>query len=148
MEAPPMSNHNARHYLRAYARTMEGLGDDEGAVEWYGKFIRFGSQASTNVQCIGCHQGSEGPRNMAWFRGWWAGNRFARYTDRTGHSDQRIVELETAIRQNSNDSAARMMLAYLYEAKGQTGSAEKMWAKLGVPRIQPGQVALSTAATR
>src|SRR5439155_3480920 len=37
--APAMTDHSARLYLRSYARAMEGLGDERGAMEWYGKFV-------------------------------------------------------------------------------------------------------------
>ena len=147
MKAPPMTDHNARHYLRAYARTMEGLGDDAGAAERYGTFIRFGSQVRNSVSCTGCHQGSEGPRDMAWFRGWWAGKRFANYSIRTGQADKTMAEQEAVLARSPHDTTAQMMLAYLYEAKGDRGKAEKTWAKLGVPATKPNPVALTSAAT-
>jgi hypothetical protein len=133
LQAPPMTDHTARHYLRAYARMMEGLGDEQGAAEWYGKFVRFGSQVrGRRDQCINCHRGSEGPHDMAWFRDWWAGKRFARYALRAGRMDKLIAEHEAAVQSDPKESAAELMLAYLYEAKGDAAHAEKMWAKLGV----------------
>jgi tetratricopeptide (TPR) repeat protein len=131
--APPMSQSKARHYLRAYARAMEGLGDDRGAAHWYGQFVRFGSQVK---QCTGCHD-VEGPRDMAWFRDWWAGRKFAQYTARIGEQNEAIAASEQALAKNPNDTAALLMLAYLYEAKGETENAQGAWKSLTGPA--PGQ---------
>jgi hypothetical protein len=130
---PPMSYHGARHYLRAKARALDGSGDDAAAAQAYAKFIRYGSQVgSTPAACTGCHKGNDAPRDMAWYREWWAGKSFANAVSRSGTMDQEIKAQELAVEKNEHDLAALMMLAYLREAKGQGAAAEKAWARLGV----------------
>jgi hypothetical protein len=141
IKAPGIGNHTSRLYLRTYARAMEGVGNDEGAAEWYGKFIRFGSQ-TVSRQCNGCHQ-YEGPRDAAWFRDWWVGRKFAQYETRIKGVDKAIAEREASLAKNPNDVAAQMMLAYLYEAKGEMDRAGKMWAKLETPATKTERVATS-----
>jgi hypothetical protein len=127
---PRLDQEEARHPLRAYARVMEGRGDDAGAVKWYGEFIRFGSQVARREECRGCHAGfgNNGPRDLAWFRDWWAGQRFAAATRRVGTADATIARCEAALRSDPNDAAARMMLGYLYAAAGQNDRAAAIWA--------------------
>ena len=141
-EEPPLSNHEARHYLRAKARTLEGLGDDAAAAEWYGKFIRFASQVRPGNACTGCHHGNDAPLDMAWYRDWWAGRKFAQSVDRAGKFDETIETQEAALAKRSTDRTARMMLAYLYEAKGDATKTNAMWAKLGAV-VEPPAVAAS-----
>jgi hypothetical protein len=134
MKAPPMTHDSARHYLRAYARTMEGLGDEEGATEWYGKFVRFGSQVSSGnfFQCGQCHNGTEAPLKMNWFADWWVGDRFGRHARASGRIDALIAEQETALHVDPKDAAAHLLLAYLYKAQGQSARATRQWEQLGV----------------
>jgi hypothetical protein len=134
---PPLSNHEARHYLRANARALEGLGDDAAAAEAYGKFIRFGSQVRFGNACTGCHHGNDAPLDMAWYRDWWAGRKFAQAITRAGKSDETIQAQESALEKRSTDRAARMMLAYLYEARGDAKKSESMWAMLGAAAGSP-----------
>jgi tetratricopeptide (TPR) repeat protein len=132
IQAPPMDKAIARHYLRAYARTMEGMGNDEGAAEWYGKFVRWGSRVK---QCGGCHW-SEGPRDMAWFRDWWAGKKLAQYETRLGRVEKSVAMNEAALKKNPGDTGARLTLAYLYEARQEKEKAAKMWAALEAPAVK------------
>ena len=74
--------------------------------------------------------GSEAPLEMAWFRDWWAGRRFAQSYQRLGQLDIAIADRKARLRQNPSDTATRMMLAYLYEANGELDQASQMWAKL------------------
>lgn len=130
---PRLDQESARHSLRAYGRVMEGMGDDTGAVKWYGDFIRFGSQVATREECRGCHVsfGNNGPRDLAWFRDWWAGRRFAAAVRRLGSADTTVARCEATLKENPNDPAARLMLGYLYEATGQKERAAAMWAATG-----------------
>jgi hypothetical protein len=134
---PPLSNHEARHYLRAKARALEGLGDDVAASEWYGKFVRFASQVRAGNACTGCHHGNDAPIDMAWYRDWWAGRKFAETIGRSGRLDETIETQEAALAKRSSDRAARMMLAYLYESKGDAQRTDAMWAKLRVGAESP-----------
>jgi hypothetical protein len=129
---PPITNPSAREHLRAYARAQEGLGDDQGAARTYARFIQFGSQIRTRQECRGCHNG-DGPRDMAWFRDWWAGERYAALTARSGQADRAIAEHEKSLASDPEDTAARMSLAYLYGAKGQPVKAQALWAELTRP---------------
>jgi tetratricopeptide (TPR) repeat protein len=142
--APPLSDPDSRQYLRAYARAQEGLGDDPGAARTYARFIRFASQVRTKRDCRGCHRDA-GPQDMAWFRDWWAGQRYADLTARTGQADRAIAEHEAALAGDPANTAARMMLAYLREAKGEPAQAQKLWADLtrpepnGLAALPPGR---------
>jgi hypothetical protein len=129
---PPLDHAEARSYLRAWARAVEASGDDREAARWYGRFIEFGSQVSSDRGCVGCHDDA-GPRDLAWFRGWWAGQRYGRSILRAGLGDQSVARHEALLAKNPGDAATRMMLAYLYEARGETAKARAMWAALGVP---------------
>jgi hypothetical protein len=132
MRMPALTESVARHYLRGYARAAEGVGDEAGAVEWYGKLIRFGSQVKVREGCVGCHGGlgNEAPTNMAFFRDWWAGKRYAEHVERIGRTDSVIRENEDALRARPDDTAAQLTLAYLYGARGETDKAETLWVRL------------------
>jgi hypothetical protein len=130
MPEPRTTESKARHYFRAHARAMEGMGDDPAAIQSYARFIRFGSQVRNGGQCVGCHEMSEGPRSMAWFRDWWAGRRFAELSLREGAPGGAIAAHERTLASAAGDTAARMMLAYLYEAQGQKEKAARMWAAI------------------
>jgi tetratricopeptide (TPR) repeat protein len=132
MKLPALTESVARHYLRGYARAAEGVGDEAGAVEWYGKFIRFGSQVKAREGCVGCHGGlgNEAPTNMAFFRDWWAGKRYAEHVERLGRTETAIRENEDVLRSRPDDAAAQLSLAYLYGARGEKDKAEQLWARL------------------
>jgi hypothetical protein len=123
---PAENESGARHHLRAYALAIEGMGDDRGAAEWYGKFIAFGSQST---KCGNCHH-EEGPRNMAWYRDWWAGQRYAAAVKRAGLEERTIKEQKDQLAANSNNVAAKMKLGYLLEARGDLAQAEVQWASI------------------
>jgi hypothetical protein len=139
--APPITEPNSRQYLRAYARAQEGLGDDRGAARSYARFIEFGSQVQSRPECRGCHNG-DGPRDMAWFRGWWAGERYATLTTRTGEADRAIADQEKALASDPEDAAARLKLTYLYGARGEPLEAQALWAEL----TRPGKLGLTAQA--
>lgn len=140
---PPMERPEARAHLRAFARAMEATGDDRGAAEWYSRFIMFGSQVGTKKDCIGCH-GDAGPRDLAWFRDWWAGRRYALATLRAGLADEAVASHEKAITAGKSDAATRLMLAYLYEASGSQTKARAVWTAL----LGPEQAATVLAGAR
>src|SRR6185295_18212447 len=75
---PTMTEHLSRHTFRALARAHEGAGHDAEALKWYGKFVEFGSQFQQPKMCAGCHT-TMGPRDMSFFRDWYAGQKFAEY---------------------------------------------------------------------
>jgi hypothetical protein len=129
---PPLDHAESRAYLRAWARAVEASGDDREAARWYGRFIEFGSQVRSDRSCVGCH-GDTAPHDLAWFRDWWAGQRYGRSTLRAGLGDESVARHETLLAKNPGDAATRMMLAYLYEARGETAKARAAWAALGVP---------------
>lgn len=125
---PHMNESESRHYLRAYARAMEGMGDDAAAARGYGKFIAFASQVKD--RCNGCHSGVTAPRDMAWFRDWYAGRRFTDCLTRTGGIGTEIKAQQAALAANSTDTAAQLKLAYLYEAQGKRVEARAAWEDL------------------
>jgi hypothetical protein len=127
--APPIESPEARTYLRAAARAADAMGDDREAAARYARFVRFGSQVAGNRQCVGCHQ-AEGPREMSWYRDWWAGRKYAQAVTRAGLLDESVARQERALAANPGDVAARMMLAYLREAKGEGAKARSLWTVL------------------
>jgi hypothetical protein len=126
MRQPAMSDHASRDAFRALARASEGAGDDPAALKWYGAFIEFGSQAR---QCNGCHV-SEGPRDISFFRDWYAGRKFAEYATITGEATQMIAAHEATLTRAPNNLASQLALAYLYEARGEQAKAQALWAKI------------------
>jgi hypothetical protein len=126
MSKPNDDSSGARHHLRAYARAAEAMGDDRAAVDWYSRFIKFGSQSKS---CGGCHH-EEGPRSMAFYRDWWAGKRYAAAVKRLGITDQTIKLQGDRLAANSSDTAARMMLAYLLQDNGDTAQSDILWASV------------------
>jgi hypothetical protein len=116
------------------------MGDDREAARWYDRFIRFGAQVGSDRRCLGCHQ-EAGPRDLSWFRDWWAGRRYARATIRDGNADEVVARQEAAVARDPGDVATRMTLAYLYEARGQAARARAIWAGLDGPPVRAGDVA-------
>ena len=127
MPQPTMSEHPSRHMFRALARAHEGAGHDTQALEWYGAFVRFGSQAATGVKaCTGCHA-ADGPENRAFFRDWYAGGKYGEYAVKTGEAPRLIAAHEAALAARPSDMAAQLGLAYLYQARGEDAKAHAMW---------------------
>jgi hypothetical protein len=124
--APAMSNSDSRQYLRAYIRAMEGLDDARGVAQWSEKFITFGSQVARGQDCRGCHRDA-GPRDMAWFRDWWAGPTYARALARAGRLETVIAQHESTLAGHPDDTATRLMLAYLYDFQGRKDKANAAW---------------------
>ena len=126
MAEPKMSEHSSREAFRALARASEGAGNDLAALKWYGAFVEFGSQAR---QCNGCHT-TEGPREMSFFRDWYAGRKFAEYAKSTGQAAHLIAAHEATLARAPNNVAAQLGLAYLYEARGENAKAQALWASI------------------
>jgi hypothetical protein len=143
MDLPNTNDHQARHHLRAIARAEEGIGNDAGALAAYEKFVKFGSRAGT---CGGCHE-QEGPRGNEFFRDWWAGRKYAQYAARTGQTEKLIAEKQGVCERYPSNSDARLMLAYLYESKGDHANAERMWAVID-PNSGNRKIAGKTARSR
>jgi hypothetical protein len=138
--APAMNRSSSRHYYRAQARAVEGTGDDAAAAKAYAQFVRFGAHVK---QCGGCHQ-SQGPATMAWYKDWWAGRKFAQYARQDRGLSAWITEQERALAANRADTGTQMLLAYLYEARGDRQLAAGMWAEVA----PPSRVARTGAVTR
>ncbi len=128
----PLDSDEARHYLRAYARAMEGLGDNHAAAQAYSRFVEFGSQVSRG--CGSCHDGTVAPKNMDWFRDWYAGKRYARYTLAAGEGDAEDRRLQAELARDPSSPAATLLLAYLCEARGATSRANALWSSLDSPQ--------------
>lgn len=126
MPQPRMSDHASRDLFRALARASEGAGNDRAALKWYGAFVEFGSQVR---RCGGCHA-TEGPREMSFFRDWYAGRKFAEYAEKTGEAMPLIAAHEATIALTPNHPAAQLALAYLYEARGEDAKAQALWARI------------------
>ena len=133
MQPPTMREHSSRHMFRALARAHEGAGHDADALKWYGAFVEFGSQMGTGMKhtsCGGCHV-TMGPRDMSFFRDWYAGRKFAEYAVKTGEAPRLIATHESVLAANPSSVASAMSLAYLYEGAGKGQRANEMWMKLG-----------------
>lgn len=123
---PEMRSSDSRWYLRAYARMKEGLGDDGGATQYYERLVRFGSQSKT---CRGCHIAA-GPQNMAFYRDWWAGRKYAEITNRLGRREESMRVQKEALARNPADTAAQMLLAYLTDSAGDKKATSELWARI------------------
>jgi len=127
---PSMDVSGSRHYYRALARATEAAGSGAAdAAQAYAKFVRFGANVK---KCGGCHE-AQGPKTMAWYRDWWAGRRFAQHAKRSGKLDEWLSTQQRALQQDPGNTTAQMLLAYLYEAKGQAKDADGMWAMVTGP---------------
>jgi len=131
MPAPNMIDHISRHTFRALARANEGAGRDREALKWYGDFVEFGTRYKT---CSACHS-LAGPRDDAFFRDWWAGRKFGELASRTGQAERLIEAGETALTANPTSLPARVRLAYLYEGRGDSARAQRLWAQID-PRTE------------
>ena len=128
MPGPTMSDHASRNLYRALARANEGAGNDAAALRWYGDFVRFGSQ-----MCDGCHT-TEGPRDASFFRDWYAGRKFGEYAVRTGEAPRLIAAHEATLAETPSRMASQLVLAYLYEARGDLSKARAMWERISPAR--------------
>ena len=131
MPPPNMTDHTSRHTFRALARANEGAGHDAEALKWYGDFVEFGSRYKT---CSTCHQ-LAGPRDDVFFRDWWAGRKFGELASRTGQAKRLIEAGEAALAANPTSLLAQVRLAYLYEGRGDSARAQRLWAKID-PRVE------------
>lgn len=128
MREPTMHDHWSRHTFRALAWAHEGAGHDAKALEWYRKFVEFGSQvAGVGRGCAGSCHVTMGPRDASFFHEWYAGRRFGELAVRTGEAPQLIAAHEEVLSATPRNLASRLSLAYLYEATGQTERAKETW---------------------
>jgi hypothetical protein len=126
---PTMHDHLSRHTFRALARAHEGAGHDAEALGWYGKFVDFGSRFQEPRTCAGCHT-TMGPRDMTFFRDWYAGRKFGEYAVRTGEAPRLIAAHEEVLSAKPDSLASQLSLAYLYEATGKAEKAQELWARM------------------
>jgi hypothetical protein len=126
---PAMHDHLSRHLFRALARAHEGAGNDAQALEWYGRFVEFGSQFQQPRRCAGCHV-TMGPRDMSFFRDWYAGRKYGEYAVKTGEASKLIAAHEAVLRATPENLASQLSLAYLREASGESGKAREIWNRL------------------
>jgi hypothetical protein len=127
-----MEDHAARDRFRAWARAQEGAGRDAEALEWYGQFVEFGSRFRS---CSGCHT-LAGPRDVTFFRDWWAGRRFADLALKTGAAARLIASDEATLARMPENLLAQIRLAYLYEARGDQKRAAALWSVVTSGRAQ------------
>jgi hypothetical protein len=71
-----------------------------------------------------------GPRDMSFFRDWYAGQKFAEYAVKTGRAPRLIAAHEQTLSAAPKNLASQLSLAYLLEATGETKRAQEMWANL------------------
>ena len=119
--------------LRLVARSLEGLGDDRGAAQKYGRMIDLAVLATKKEDCRKCHvQAQIGPTDLTRLRDWWPGDGYARSLDRAGRRDLAASELEAIATKGSSpdDIGGQIRRAYLAEAQGGRDEAEAIWAKL------------------
>ncbi len=126
MPQPTMTDHSSRNMFRALARAHEGAGHDVAALNWYGKFVEFGSGFA---KCSGCHD-LAGPRDASFFRDWWAGRKFAELAWTTGEAPRLIEADEAALAKTPNRLLPQIRLAYLYEAHGDAERATRLWTQV------------------
>jgi hypothetical protein len=71
-----------------------------------------------------------GPRDMTFFRDWYAGRKFGEYAVKTGEAPRLIAAHETTLSATPSNLASQLSLAYLYEASGDTKRAQDLWTRL------------------
>ena len=125
LRPPAMSDHNSRNTLRALARANEGAGRDREALKWYSDLVEFASGFSSG-NCSGCHQ-LAGPRDASFFPDWWAGRKFGELARRTGQATRLVEAEEASLSSDPTSLLAQIRLAYLYEARGDSTRAQKIW---------------------
>ena len=131
MRPPTMYDHWSRHTFRALAWAHEGAGNDAEALEWYRKFVEFGSQvAGAGRGCAGSCHVTMGPRDASFFPDWYAGRRFGELAVKTGEAPTLIAAHEGVLSATPRNLASRLSLAYLYEAAGQRERAKEVWLSL------------------
>jgi hypothetical protein len=131
----PIGDSRARHHLRAEARALEATGDTTRAAQAYTRFVEFAGQVKSREECRACHRTADGPRDMHWYRDWWAGRRYAQLVDRAGGAEAAIAQQRAAASRRPDDPAPRMLLSYLYEQQGRRGESNGLWARLAPPRV-------------
>ena len=140
MPQPTMHQHQSRHMFRALARAYEGAGNGRMALEAYGKFVEFGSQAYrpknavknvgfNSSDCVGCHN-TIGPHDNSFFTDWYAGRKYGEYAVKTGEAARLIAAHESKLSAAPKNLASQLSLAYLYEASGQEAKSKNLWAKM------------------
>ncbi len=126
---PAISDSESRVYLRTQARAFEAMGESRSAAKTYERFVEFSAQVSGKQDCRFCHSDA-GPKQMAWFRNWWAGEKFAQLAIESEGADALASRLEKVLAENPSDLATRMKLAYLRTQRGDTKSAATLWSAI------------------
>jgi hypothetical protein len=131
MRPPTMHDHRSRHTFRALAWAHEGAGNDAEALEWYRKFVEFGSQvAGAGRGCSGSCHVTVGPRDASFFHDWYAGRKFGELAVKMGEAPKLIASHEGVLSATPRNLASRLSLAYLYEAAGANERAKEVWLSL------------------
>jgi hypothetical protein len=131
MPQPTMHDHWSRHMFRALAWAHEGAGNDAEALEWYGRFVEFGSQVAGAFRgcAVSCHQ-TMGPRDPSFFHDWYAGRKFGELAVKSGEAAKLIAAHERVLSATPRNLASQLSLAYLYESVGQHDRAKETWLSL------------------
>ena len=131
MHQPAMQDHWSRQMFRALAWAHEGAGNDAEALEWYRKFVEFGSQVTgAGRECAGICHATMGPRDVSFFHDWYAGRKFGELAVKTGEAPKLIAAHEGVLSATPRNAASRLSLAYLYQATGQSERANDVWLSL------------------
>ena len=134
MRPPSMHDHWSRQTFRALAWAHEGAGHEAEALEWYRKFVEFGSQAAGGAGrgcAASCHV-TMGPRDASFFPEWYAGRKFGELAVKTGEAPALIAAHEGVLSATPRNLTSQLSLGYLYEATGQNDRAKEVW--LSLPR--------------
>jgi|GEM_PF-1154228 len=130
----PPNSCESRLDLRAFALAVEGTGDDRAAAERYGRLVDLGGLATRKQDCRQCHRkvGADVDDRLP---DWWAGESYARVVKRAGMLDETIAKQEAALGSRTGRDAARLRLAYLYQAGGRKADAAVLWAAFSPVQI-------------
>ena len=131
MPQPTMQDHWSRQMFRALAWAHEGAGNDAEALEWYGRFVEFGSQVAGAWRgcAVSCHQ-TMGPRDPSFFHDWYAGRKYGELAVKTGEALKLIAAHERVLSATPRHLASQLSLAYLYESVGHNDRAKETWLSL------------------
>lgn len=139
-----------RRYLELYARLEQLTGHPERERVYVSKIVDFASRWESPV-CQGCH-GDYKKLGTAIttidIKNRWFGERFATLLQGSGESDKVLEAAKGRLDKNPNDTAARLRVVYLLQARGETDAADKAlsgfaWAEMpGRPKRVPLQLAV------
>jgi hypothetical protein len=111
----------------ARAAALEATGIDRAAAAVYADCVG---------QFVSTMQGDFNPETVSWCRDWWVGRGYGKSVVRSGEAEQVALQLQLRLAGTEFSPLAgdvrrcRLLLAYLYEARGAQEMADRIWSSL------------------